>query len=166
MSSPLRVNAYVGLGSNLAQPISQVTTALEELAHLPDSSMLAGSSLYRTRPLGPPDQPDYVNAVACLATALAPEQLLDELQALEQRHGRVRGTQRWGPRSLDLDLLLYGSECIATTRLQIPHPGMVERTFVLYPLAEIAADDLLIPGQGLLADLLERLPEEGIERLA
>jgi len=166
MNSPRRVTAYVGLGSNLAQPKAQVTRALEELAGLTATSMLACSSLYRTRPLGPPNQPDYINAVASLATALAPEQLLDELQDLEQRHGRVRGEERWGPRSLDLDLLLYGNERIATERLQVPHPGMTERAFVLYPLAEIAPEDLIIPDGGLLADLLERLPEEGIERLA
>lgn len=166
MSRSRQVTAYVGLGSNLAQPMSQVARALEELAGLPATSMVVHSAFYRTRPLGPPDQPDYINAVACLATQLAPEQLLDELQSLEQRHGRVRGVERWGPRSLDLDLLLYGSERVDTARLQVPHPRMIERVFVLYPLAEIAPCDLEIPGSGLLADLLERLPEEGIERLA
>jgi 2-amino-4-hydroxy-6-hydroxymethyldihydropteridine diphosphokinase len=166
MSELKQVTAYVALGSNLAQPVTQVTTALDELARLPASTLGARSSIYRTPPLGPPGQPDYINAVACLSTALAPERLLDELQALEQAHGRVREGQRWGPRSLDLDLLLYGGETIDTPRLQVPHPHMAERAFVLVPLAEIASGELTIPGYGTLAALLRNLSEEGIERVA
>lgn len=166
MSSPQQIAAYVGLGSNLAQPISQVEQALQALASLPGTTLIAHSSLYRTRPVGPQDQPDFVNAVAGLSTALLPEELLDELQHLEQQQGRVRSGERWGPRSLDLDLLLYGGQVIASERLQVPHPRMTERAFVLYPLAEIAPIDLEIPGKGQLRELLETLSEDGIERLA
>ena len=165
MSEPRSVTTYVALGSNLAQPVTQVTTALEELARLPATTLTARSSLYRTPPLGPADQPDYINAVACLSTGLAPERLLDELQALEQSHGRDRSGQRWGPRSLDLDLLLYDDAIIDTPRLQVPHPEMTARAFVLHPLAEIAPGDLTIPGSGSLAPLLQALSEEAIERL-
>jgi 2-amino-4-hydroxy-6-hydroxymethyldihydropteridine diphosphokinase len=166
MSSPQQVTAYVALGSNLAHPMSQVTDALGELARLPASSLIARSSLYRTPPLGPADQPDYINAVACLSTTLASECLLDELQALEQVHGRVRDGARWGPRTLDLDLLLYGEEIIDTLRLQVPHPRIAERAFVLYPLASIAPGDLWIPGHGSLGSLIQSLSEDGIERIA
>jgi len=165
MNNPQRVTAYVGLGSNLERPILQVSAALEALARLPRTELIARSSLYRTRPVGPPDQPDYINAVAGLSTALSAEALLDELQALEQRQGRVRGAERWGPRTLDLDLLLYGLERIGGERLQVPHPRMAERGFVLYPLAEIAPPDLEIPGHGRLADLLKGRLGEGVERV-
>jgi 2-amino-4-hydroxy-6-hydroxymethyldihydropteridine diphosphokinase len=166
MSDPQQVTAYVALGSNLAQPMSQVADALDELSRLPASCLIARSSLYRTPPLGPSDQPDYINAVACLSTGLAAERLLDELQALEQAHGRVRDGARWGPRTLDLDLLLYGEAIIDTQRLQVPHPHIAERAFVLYPLAEIATGDLRIPGHGSLGSLLQSLSEDGIERIA
>lgn len=165
MNSPPRVMAYVGLGSNLEDPVAQVSTALEELAGLPRSELIARSSLYRTAPVGPQDQPDYINAVAGLATALPAMALLDALQALEQRHGRVRGKLRWGARTLDLDLLLYGGERIRSERLQVPHPRMTERGFVLYPLAEIAPSGLEIPGYGRLRDLLREIREEGIARV-
>lgn len=165
MSDPRQVPAYVGLGGNLGQPISQVSQALLELSSLPDSELVVRSSLYRTRPVGPVDQPDYINAVAVLVTELAAEALLDALQALEARHGRIRDGERWGARTLDLDLLLYGDAVIASQRLQVPHPRMCQRAFVLYPLAEIAPKDLYIPGCGPLMALLERVPESGVERL-
>jgi 2-amino-4-hydroxy-6-hydroxymethyldihydropteridine diphosphokinase len=165
MSETARVTAYVGLGSNLEQPIVQVKSALEALARLPESTLLQASSLYRTRPVGPAGQADYINAVAQLATNLAAESLLDELQRLEHRHGRVRDGLRWGPRTLDLDLLLYGEQIIDTARLNVPHPYMAKRGFVLYPLAEIAPEALYVPGQGGVHDLLEMIPEDGIERL-
>lgn len=165
MNNPPRVVAYVGLGSNLEDPIAHVSTALEGLARLAGSALIAHSSLYRTAPVGPPDQPDYINAVAELATALPATALLDALQALEQRHGRVRGKLRWGARTLDLDLLLYGGERIQSERLQVPHPRMAERGFVLRPLAEIAPPGLEIPGHGRLRDLLREIREEGIARV-
>ncbi len=165
MSESSPVLAYVGLGSNLEQPRTQVSEALKELALLPDTRVTARSSLYRTPPLGPAGQPDYINAVAALSTRLAAESLLDALQGLEQRHGRVRSGLRWGPRTLDLDLLLYGDSRIATSRLQVPHPRIAERAFVLVPLAEIAPAALLIPGQGRLRELLAQVTEADVVRL-
>jgi 2-amino-4-hydroxy-6-hydroxymethyldihydropteridine diphosphokinase len=165
MSDPRQVPAYVALGGNLGQPVLQITRALQALASLPESKLIARSSLYRTRPLGPLDQPDYINAVALLATGLSGESLLDALQAMETRFGRIRNGVRWGARTLDLDLLLYDEATISTARLQVPHPQMSQRAFVLYPLAEIAPGDLHIPGQGALQELLARVSEDGIERL-
>lgn len=129
--------AYIGLGSNLESPIEQVREALNELATLPLSRLVAASSLYASRPVGPQDQPDFVNAVAALETRLSPLALLDQLQALEQQHRRRR-QHHWGPRTLDLDLLLYANDQIDSKRLRVPHPQMTARAFVLVPLAEIA----------------------------
>ena len=165
MSNADRVTAYVALGSNLDHPRQQVADALQELQDLPGSRLLAASSLYRSQPLGPAGQPDYINAVAALTTSLAPEALLDVLQSLENQHGRVRSGERWGPRTLDLDLLLYADRRIDTPRLQVPHPHMSERSFVLIPLAEIAPGDLAIPGVGRLDGLLSQLSEQAVERL-
>lgn len=138
--------AAVGLGSNLNDPVAQVRGALAALAALPDSELLAASSLYRNPPMGPQDQPDYVNAAALLRTRLTAQALLQELQALERRQGRVR-ERRWGPRTIDLDLLLWGGATINEPGLIVPHPGLHERPFVLYPLAEIAPG-LHVPGRG------------------
>jgi 2-amino-4-hydroxy-6-hydroxymethyldihydropteridine diphosphokinase len=157
------VLAYVGLGSNLGNPESQVKTAIEALAGLPQTCLQDRSSLYRSAPMGPQDQPDYVNAVVLLRTALEPEVLLDKLQGIERAQGRVR-TQHWGPRTLDLDILLYGQCVVATARLKIPHPGIVERSFVLYPLAEINGQ-LEIHGLGRVQSLLEQCPDAGLSRL-
>ena len=163
------VGVFVGVGSNLADPCRQVTVALHELADLTATRLIASSSLYRSPPLTGPDvprdQPAYINAVAHLETALAADSLLDALQALEARHGRVRGGERWGPRTLDLDILLYGAQRIDTPRLRVPHAGLAARSFVLHPLAEIAPD-LDIPGLGPLRELLARCPTVGLERLA
>ncbi|HXH03734.1 MAG TPA: 2-amino-4-hydroxy-6-hydroxymethyldihydropteridine diphosphokinase [Candidatus Competibacteraceae bacterium] len=158
------VLAYIGLGANLEAPRRQVEAALEELAALPDSRLLARSPLYRSTPLGGPEgQPDYVNAAAAIETTLPPYALLDALQAIEQAHGRVR-TVRWGPRTLDLDLLLYGDLVQDDPRLILPHPRLHERAFVLYPLHDIAPA-LVVPGRGTLAELLERCACAGLERL-
>jgi 2-amino-4-hydroxy-6-hydroxymethyldihydropteridine diphosphokinase len=165
MSKVQPVTAFIGLGSNLENPIQQVETALRELTELKDSSLLAHSSLYRTRPIGPQDQPNYINAAACLVTSLDAEGLLDQLQAIEQTHRRVRQGERWGPRTLDLDLLMYGKATIDTPRLQVPHPEMAKRAFVLLPLSEIAPIDMDIPGMGRLQDLLLKLSGAGVERL-
>jgi 2-amino-4-hydroxy-6-hydroxymethyldihydropteridine diphosphokinase len=156
--------AYIGLGSNLEHPTDQVRKALLRLAELPWSRLLCYSSLYRTRPLGPADQPDYINGAALLETGLTPERLLDALQGLEREQGRVRGPERWGPRTLDLDLLLYDDQLIETPRLSVPHRGLHQRAFVLYPLAEIAPD-LEIPGRGLVGRLRDACDPLGIERL-
>jgi 2-amino-4-hydroxy-6-hydroxymethyldihydropteridine diphosphokinase len=155
--------AFIGVGSNLENPLLQVQRALGELAALPASQLVASSSLYRSPPMGPADQPYYVNAVVELATELAAVSLLDELQAIEQQHRRIR-TEHWGPRTLDLDILLYGNAKVRTPRLQIPHPGIGQRNFVLYPLAEIAPR-LSIPGVASLQSLLDQCARKGLERL-
>lgn len=158
------VRAYIGIGGNLDDPITQVRRAILALAELPTSRLTARSPLYRTRPVGgPPDQPDYINAVAALDTTLAPDELLATLQALETAHGRTR-TVRWGPRTLDLDLLLYGRLTRHDPWLTLPHPRLHERAFVLYPLHDIAPD-LDIPGQEPLHGWLARCPAPIIARL-
>jgi 2-amino-4-hydroxy-6-hydroxymethyldihydropteridine diphosphokinase len=156
------VRAYIGLGSNLADPKAQLAKAVEALRTLPQSRLTALSRLYRSRPMGPADQPDYINAVAMLDTCLEAEDLLDALQAIETAQGRIRGPQRWGPRTLDLDLLLYGAEVIVSERLQVPHPGLVERNFVLYPLADIAPE-LVLPDGRSLRQLLAACSIDGLE---
>jgi 2-amino-4-hydroxy-6-hydroxymethyldihydropteridine diphosphokinase len=113
--------------------------------------------------MGPADQPDYINAVAALATRLSALELLDALQTIEQQQGRVREGERWGPRTLDLDLLLYGDQQIHTDRLTVPHPRLGERNFVMYPLHDITGDDLLIPGLDTLGHLLQACPRQGLE---
>ncbi|MEJ2621431.1 MAG: 2-amino-4-hydroxy-6-hydroxymethyldihydropteridine diphosphokinase [Candidatus Thiodiazotropha sp.] len=159
------VSVYIGLGSNLQNPKRQVETALVELAQLPDTSMVSHSSLYRSRPVGPQDQADFINAVAQLSTVLVADALLDSLQQLELKHHRVR-TRRWGPRSLDLDLLLYSDQMIDTPRLKVPHPEIAKRDFVLLPLHEIAPPDLSIPGLGLLQTLHTGIEGADVERLS
>ena len=156
---------YIGLGSNLAEPLQQLRDALAALAQLPDTRLLAHSSFYASDPLGPPDQPRYVNAVAALDTALQPWPLLDALQRIEQEQGRVRKAERWGPRTLDLDILLFGERLIADERLSVPHYHMHARPFVLYPLAELAAE-LQLPDGRRLSELLAACPFTGLERLA
>ena len=155
--------AYVGLGANLGVPRRQVLAALDALAQLPRTRLAACSSLYRSAPLGQPEQPDFVNAVARLETELAPEALWAGLQAIERAHGRERGA-RDAPRTLDLDLLLYGGERIASPALTVPHPRMHERAFVLLPLTEIDAE-AQVPGRGGARALLERCAGQDIERI-
>ena len=161
---PVPVAAFIGLGSNLADPRQQVTSALQELSELAATRLHSRSALYRSAPMGPQDQPDYINAVARLETGLAPDALLDALQAIEARHGRERSGERWGARTLDLDLLLYGDRRIDNPRLRVPHPGIADRNFVLYPLAEIAPD-LDLPGLGPLRTLLTRCTPSGLALL-
>lgn len=148
--------AFIALGSNLEDPVGQLQQAMQELAALPNSELTATSSLYASKPMGPQDQPDYVNAVARLATELEPIALLDALQHLENEHHRVR-QRRWGPRTLDLDIVLYNQQRINHPRLQVPHIGMHERNFVLYPLAEIDNTVTLPDGTGMAA-LLDNCP--------
>ena len=168
--------AYIGIGSNLVEPQNQVRQAIEELDDLPRSIGRCFSSLYRSAPmvleegsLGKEileegqDQPDYINAVVELETGLSPLDLLYELQHLEILHHRIR-TERWGPRTLDLDILLYDSRIIESTELTVPHPGLYERNFVLYPLAEIAPN-LNIPGSGQLSRLLSSCERGSLEKL-
>lgn len=149
--------AFVALGSNLDNPRAQVERALTELGNISGTTLIAHSRLYWSPPLGPPDQPNFVNAVAALETTLTPRALLDALIGIERTHGRTRNGQRWGPRTLDLDLLLVGDVVQDEAGLTLPHPGLTQRAFVLYPLAELAPD-LGIPGVGPLRALLARVP--------
>ena len=139
---------YIALGSNLEHPQAQLTAALQALNELSDSRLTAVSSFYQSKPLGPQDQPDYVNAVACLETSLAPLALLDELQRIEHEQGRVR-LRRWGERTLDLDILLYADHIIQSERLTVPHYDMHQREFVIIPLVEIAPHLVLPNGQSI-----------------
>jgi 2-amino-4-hydroxy-6-hydroxymethyldihydropteridine diphosphokinase len=150
------VDAFIALGSNLGDPLAQITAAFEALAHLPHTQLVRVSKCYVNPPMGPQDQPDYVNAVALLSTQLAPLELLDALQALEHAAGRFT-TCHWGARVLDLDILTYGSQTIQTDRLTIPHVGVAERRFVLAPWVEIAAQAQLPDGRRI-ADLLDAAP--------
>ncbi|ALB53837.1 2-amino-4-hydroxy-6-hydroxymethyldihydropteridine diphosphokinase [Cronobacter universalis] len=148
--------AFIALGSNLAEPLTQVNNALAALARIPHSRIVATSSFYRTPPLGPQDQPDYLNAAVALETTLSAEALLDNTQRIELEQGRVRKAERWGPRTLDLDIMLFGDATINTGRLTVPHYDMKNRAFMLLPLSEIAPA-LRFPDGERLADVLERL---------
>jgi 2-amino-4-hydroxy-6-hydroxymethyldihydropteridine diphosphokinase len=158
------VPAYVGIGSNLQMPARQVDEACDLLAEIPGSRLVRRSSLYRSAPFGGIEQPDFVNAVAALMTTLEPADFLAELQEIEKRQGRERDGARWGPRVLDLDLLVFGSESIDRPGMTVPHPGIAERNFVLLPLGEIAPD-LVIPGLGRVADLPVNKEEPSISRI-
>ena len=157
--------AYVALGSNLADPAAQVTAALGRLPGIPGTRLIARSRLWASRPLGPQDQPDFINAVAGLLTQLDARELLGELQALERAMGRTGPVVRWGPRSIDLDLLAMGSDELSEPALCLPHPGVHERDFVLYPLAELAPE-LWIPGRGRVEALARRVANRGIVPLS
>lgn len=157
------IDAYIGIGSNLDDPVTRVRQAFAALEQLPRTRLAARSPLYRSEPVGPSDQPDYINAVASVETELDPLALLEELQAIEKSQGRIRG-QRWGPRTLDLDLLLYDDLEWSTQDLILPHPKLHERAFVLYPLWDIAPH-LIIPGRGDLKTLLRDCPPLRLERL-
>lgn len=157
------VTAYVALGANLGDPVAQVTAGLAALAVLPQTRLLAQSSLYRTAPVGYAGQPDFINAVAAVETTLSPRELLAALLAIEQRHGRVRDFSN-APRTLDLDVLLYGDLQLHEDGLTIPHPRLHERAFVLVPLAEIAPD-CGVPARGTVSGLLRGIDTAGVERL-
>ncbi|MBI3899868.1 MAG: 2-amino-4-hydroxy-6-hydroxymethyldihydropteridine diphosphokinase [Gammaproteobacteria bacterium] len=157
------VRAYVALGSNLADPMVQVRAGIDALAALPETTVVRNSSLYRTAPVGVTAQPDFINAVSAIDTSLTPERLMQALLATEQAHGRVR-SMPGGPRTLDLDLLLYADLQLQSTLVTVPHPRLHERAFVLYPLAEIAPN-LQVPGRGDIAELVRRCADQTIERL-
>ncbi|HFD2908190.1 TPA: 2-amino-4-hydroxy-6-hydroxymethyldihydropteridine diphosphokinase [Klebsiella quasipneumoniae subsp. similipneumoniae] len=145
--------AYIALGSNLASPLAQVQAAIHTLGEIPHSRVVNVSSFYRTPPLGPQDQPDYLNAAVALETTLSPEALLDHTQRIELQQGRVRKAERWGPRTLDLDIMLFGDALINSERLTVPHYDMRNRGFMLWPLFEIAPDLHFPDGMALRAVL-------------
>lgn len=160
------VPAYIGVGSNLGSPIDQVSSAFDRLAKLPDSRLVVSSGLYRSAPMGPQDQPAYINAVAAMLTQLSPEALLEQLQEIETGQGRIRVAERWGPRTIDLDLLAYGRLLMEQEHLVLPHPGIAERIFVLLPWSEIAPH-FEIPGLGCVETLTAACVAAGhqIERI-
>jgi 2-amino-4-hydroxy-6-hydroxymethyldihydropteridine diphosphokinase len=158
-------HAYVALGSNLGNASQHVLDAIDALGQLPGTALIAVSHLYRTPPWGMLDQPDFVNAAALLDTAFGPHELLDQLLTIERMHGRQRDGARWGPRTLDLDLLHMPGVALADTRLTLPHPRIAERAFVLLPLHDLAPD-LMLPGQGRVAALLAAVDRSGCDVLA
>lgn len=158
------IDAFLGLGSNLASPLQQLQTCVEALNHLAEIDVVAISPFYGSTAIGPGEQPDYVNGAAHIRTTLPPEFLLQTLQAIEQQHGRERGPVRWLPRTLDLDILLYGNDIVEHPNLHIPHPRMQERNFVLLPLFDLAPD-LILPDGKALRDLINACDNTGIWRL-
>ena len=159
---PERRRVYIAIGSNLASPLEQVNAAIQAIGEIPDSRIMAVSSFYRTPPLGPQDQPDYLNAAVALETTLEPEALLDHTQRIELQQGRVRKAERWGPRTLDLDIMLFGDRVINSERLTVPHYDMKNRGFMLWPLFEIAPDLHFPDG----TSLQQRLTHLGAEKPA
>lgn len=156
--------AYIGLGSNQSEPLVQLRRAREALAALPGTELRRCSSVYETAPVGYTDQPDFLNAVCCIETDFGPLDLMRALLDIEVQQGRTRHGPAGGPRTLDLDLLLYEQRVLVAEMLQLPHPRLHERGFVLYPLAEIAPD-LQVPGQGDVATLLARCAEQQVRQL-
>lgn len=165
MSASIWVPAYVAVGSNLDDPPARVEEAFDSLAHLPACRLVARSRLYRSRPLGPQDQPDFVNAVAGLLTTLEPRELLRALKSLEVTLGRAQPVVRWGPRRVDLDLLLHGGAVLNEPDIVLPHAGLTHRNFVLYPLRDIAPF-LTVPGHGKVSELAARAGSDGLALLA
>lgn len=155
------ITAYIAVGSNLGDPVAQAKLAIQALETIPSTRVLEASSLYSSTPMGPQNQPDYINAVVKIETELEPIELLDNTQKIELEQGRVRKDERWGPRTLDLDILLYGQQIIDEPRLTVPHYGMKEREFVLYPLQEIEPN-LTLPDGSTLASLLEVVDQNGL----
>ena len=166
MNAPRWRPAYVGIGSNLDSPRDQVETAVAALAAIEKTRLVRTSSLYLSAPLDGSEQPDYVNAAVALLTCLDAGSLLRSMQSIEKSQGRLRGAEKWGPRTLDLDLLLYSNATIDESDLKVPHPGIGERIFVLLPLLDIAPH-LRIPGQGSVSGLVAAMPNNGprIEKL-
>ena len=158
------VPAYVALGSNLGDPATQVQRAFEALGGLPQTQCVLRSSLYRSRPMGPVEQPDFVNAVAGLLTQLDAPGLLAELKSLESSLGRAAPVVRWGPRLIDLDLLVHGMTRLHEDHIRVPHPGLALRAFVLVPLSELCPS-LVVPGVGRVSGLLHQVDTAGLERI-
>jgi 2-amino-4-hydroxy-6-hydroxymethyldihydropteridine diphosphokinase len=156
--------AYIGVGSNLDEPRRQVQSAFLRLARVPDTRLILTSGMYASKPFGPVVQPDFVNAAAAVLTQLTARQFLDALRAIESDMGRPAQHEHWGPRVIDLDLLSYARERSSDGQLTLPHPGIVERNFVLYPLAQITPD-LELPGLGRVEELKGRVTSEGLSLL-
>lgn len=157
-------HVYLGLGANLDAPIEQLNLALQALNSVTEIELVTASRFYSSKPMGPQDQPDYVNAVALIQTQLEPHALLDTLQNIEREQGRVRKDERWGARTLDLDILLYNDEQINCERLTVPHYGLCDREFVVYPLLEIAPD-LILPNGAHLKDICRQVSLNGLTAL-
>ncbi|WP_438971354.1 2-amino-4-hydroxy-6-hydroxymethyldihydropteridine diphosphokinase [Methylophaga sp.] len=157
------MHVYIGLGSNLDNPQAQIKTAIADMALIDETTLVQSSSLYSSPPMGPQDQPDYVNAVVCVDTKLSAHRLLDALQSIEKQHGRIR-KRHWGERTLDLDILLFADKVIDDERLTVPHPGISDRAFVVYPLAEISPE-LVVPGLGPLEQIQLNCPRNGLEKV-
>lgn len=160
----MTIRVYIGIGSNLDNPVAQVLEAVEELEMIPDTILAERSTLYSAKPMGHADQPDYVNAVVAMDTLLSADELHKALIKIEDLQGRVREGEKWGPRIIDLDLLLYGSSTIDTATLTVPHPGMHERDFVIIPLEEVAGN-LKIPGRGNLYSLINKCKSHSLKKL-
>lgn len=156
---------FVGLGANIGNPLQQLQAAAAQLDAHSQLFNLVVSAVYRSSPMGPQNQPDYLNAVARFDTELEAVALLLDMQALEHQAGRIRG-QRWGPRTLDIDLLLYGHQHIASPSLAVPHPGLEHRAFVLLPLLDLAGADFRLPNGKRLDDVLSRCPDRHPEKMA
>ncbi len=161
----MKTRAFIALGSNLDDPLAQIDAALRALSALPDTRLVKRSPLYRNQAVGPGRQPDFINAVAELVTALEPYALLDAIQGIEAAQGRNREAERWAPRVIDLDIVLYGQRRIRDDRLTLPHPELHRRRFVLQPLNDIAPD-IVIPGCGPLHELLRQAPKHEMTEVA
>lgn len=159
----MMVDAFIGLGSNLEDPAAQLARAVTALATLPDSVFVAQSPFYASRPVGPQDQPDFVNGAVWLRTSLPPHTLLDHLQGIEQRHGRER-LRHWGPRTLDLDLLVFGEQSLSDERLTVPHQELPNRDFVLQPLLDLKPG-LVLPDGRTIEELRQHCPDNGLRKL-
>ncbi len=164
-STAQKSTAYIGLGSNLDQPLAHIKQAAEALGQIPQTRLLALSPLYRSKAVGPGEQPDYINAAAALETSLPPLELLHQLQAIENQQGRKRGPVRWVARTLDLDLLIFDNISLETNELTIPHPRMTERNFVLFPmrdLAKLLSPALTLPDGRSIINLAQNCNDDGI----
>ena len=159
----MMTDVFIGLGSNLKDPAAQLARAVSALANLPETVLVAQSPFYASRPVGPQDQPDFVNGAVWLRTSLAPHQLLDELQGIEHKHGRER-LRHWGPRTLDLDILIFGDQMLDDERLTVPHRELRNRDFALQPLLDLKAD-LTLPDGTPIAKLRRQCPDNGLRKL-
>ena len=158
------IDCWIGLGANVGEPLTQLVAAASAMATLPQSHLIATSGVYRSKPMGPQDQPDYLNACAHLKTDLSANALLKALKDIEANMGRVT-TRRWGERVIDLDILLFGEQCIAEDNLTVPHKGLEQRAFVIGPLIDITPEHFTLPNGTLLASLWQQCDQQSLQRL-